>query len=192
MNHKGTLTIQTERLVLRPFVTQDAQAMFDNWAGDPEVTRFLRWPTHPGVEVSQAVTDSWVESYSRPDFYQWAIVPKTEAFGGKGGQPVGSISALELREDIDEVEIGYCIGKEWWNKGITTEALRAIITFFFEQVGSNRIEAHHAVANPHSGAVMRKSSMIYEGTSRQADRCNAGVMDMSIYAILAEDYFDNR
>ena len=185
------MQLETERLVLRRFVSGDGQAMFENWAGDPEVSHFLRWPTHESADISQAVTDSWVESYSQPDFYQWAIVPKPEAFGGRGGQPIGTISSVEQREDIGEVEIGYCIGREWWHMGITSEALRAVIRFFFQQVGVNRIEGHHAVTNPHSGAVMRKCGMVLEGTHRQADMCNAGVMDMSVYAILASDLFEN-
>lgn len=189
MNHRGTVTLETDRLLLRPFVCEDANAIFDNWASDPEVSRFLRWPTHTSIEVSKKVTDSWVEGYEQPDFYQWAIVPKLEFFDGEGGQPIGTISSVELRDDIDEVEIGYCIGKSWWHMGITSEALAAVIRFFFEQVGANRIEAHHAVENPHSGAVMRKCGMMYEGTSRQADRCNAGLMDMCTYAILFSDNF---
>ena len=192
MNNRGTDTIETARLILRRFVSEDGEAMFRNWAGDPEVTRFLRWPTHESVEVSRRVTDDWVESYSRPDFYQWAIVPRPECFGGMGGQPIGTISSVEMREDIAEVEIGYCIGREWWHLGITSEALEAVIRFFIEQVGVNRIECHHAVANPHSGAVMRKCGMVHEGTHRAADICNAGVMDMCVYAVLAEDYFGRK
>lgn len=189
MNHRGTVVLKTDRLLLRPFVREDAPAMFDNWAGDPEVTRFLTWPPHSSVEVTERVVNSWVESYCEDHSYQWAIVPVSEEFGEVCGQPIGSISAVHIREDIGEVEIGYCIGRRWWNKGITSEALARLIRFFFEEVGVNRIEAHHAVSNPHSGGVMRKCGMTHEGTCRQSDRCNEGVMDMCIYGILAEDYF---
>ena len=52
MNHLGTKRIETPRLALRRFTLEDAQPMFDNWASDPEVTKYLSWPTHDSVEVS--------------------------------------------------------------------------------------------------------------------------------------------
>ena len=55
MNHKGTVALETERLILRRFTIEDADAMFKNWASDAEVTKYLTWPTHTDVSVSQAV-----------------------------------------------------------------------------------------------------------------------------------------
>ena len=192
MNHQGTVVLKTDRLILRPFVIEDAQPMFDNWASDPEVTRFLTWPTHPSVDVTKQVVSSWIDSYNENTTYQWAIVPVSGEFGDVCGQPIGSISAVKIREDIGEAEFGYCIGRRWWHMGVTSEALAAVIAFFFEQVGANRIEAHHAVDNPRSGAVMTKCGMIHEGTCRKSDRCNSGIVDMCIYGILAEDHFASK
>ena len=67
------------------------------------------------------------------------------------------------------VHIGYCISKKWWNKGITSEALKALIKYFFEEVGVNRVESRHDPSNPNSGKVMMKCGMKYEGTIREAD-----------------------
>lgn len=64
MKHAGTKTIETGRLVLRPFRIEDAQPMYENWASDPEVTKFLMWPTHTSVEVSREVLKSWICQYS--------------------------------------------------------------------------------------------------------------------------------
>ena len=85
-------------------------------------------------------------------------------------------------------EIGYCIGQKFWNKGITTEAMKAIIRFFFEEVGVNRIEARHDTKNPASGRVMIKSGLKFEGILRQAGKNNTGINDLAVYAILKEDY----
>ena len=52
MKHCGTQTLETERLILRRFTVRDADAMYTNWAADPEVTRYLTWPAHAGVETS--------------------------------------------------------------------------------------------------------------------------------------------
>lgn len=179
MVHKGTQTIKTRRLVLRRFRLEDARAMFHNWAGDSEVTKFLTWPTHTGVDISRMVLEDWVSGYDKPDFYQWAIEFE--------GEVVGSISVVEQNSDIGKAEIGYCIGRSWWHKGITSEALKAVLDYLFDEVGFNRLSARHDPRNPHSGNVMRKCGMTFEGTHRQSDRNNQGICDASVYAILASE-----
>ena len=183
MNHKGTVTLETERLILRRFYIEDADAMFKNWANDTEVTKYLTWPAHSDVSVSQMVINSWVERYQNPNHYSWTIVLK------KINEPIGSIAAVEQRDDIGMVHIGYCIGRKWWHKGYTSEALIRLICFFFEDVGVNRIESRHDPRNPNSGKVMQKAGLRYEGTFREADHNNQGVCDAVRYAILADDYF---
>lgn len=182
MKHQGTKIIETERLILRPFTVDDAQAMFRNWASDSEVTKFLTWPTHGSVEVSRWVLSDWCSHYAEPNYYQWAIVPKDF------GEPIGSIAAVRVDDSARWVEIGYCIGKNWWRKGIVSEALKELIRFFFEQVGVGRIQAAHDANNPNSGAVMRKCGMVCEGTLRRAGVNNQGICDTVMYSILREEY----
>jgi ribosomal-protein-alanine N-acetyltransferase len=183
MKYLGTTDITTERLLLRRFTTDDAEAMYHNWASDSEVTKFLTWPPHQSVSATEEILKQWVEQYENPDYYSWAIVLKSL------DEPIGSISVVKHDDRIAMAHIGYCIGKQWWRKGITSEALQAVIAFLFEKVGMNRIEARHDPNNPNSGKVMQKCGMLYEGTMRQADLNNQGVCDFSEYAILAEDYF---
>ena len=175
------MPLETPRLILRRAEACDADAMFRNWASDPEVTKFLTWPTYKTVDTAHSILDTWVKSYEKDDFYLWVIVPK------ELGQPIGSISVVNHRDDIAEAEIGYCIGKVWWHKGIMTEALTAVMDYLFDEVGMNRIEAKHDVNNPHSGGVMKKCGMQYEGTARQGDRNNQGICDLATYAILHSD-----
>ncbi len=182
MTHCGTQTIETDRLILRKFTLEDSSAMYQNWASDPEVTKYLMWPTHENQEISEMVTKEWVDSYSKSDFYQWAIIVKEES-----DKPIGSISVVDKDEKISMVHIGYCIGREWWHRGITSEALEAVINFMFEKVGINRIESRHDPRNPNSGAVMKKCGMIYEGTHRSADWNNQGICDACYYSILRKD-----
>lgn len=182
MKHQGTKYIETERLILRPFTLEDSPAMFRNWASDPEVTKYLTWPAHESEEISQMVLSDWCSHYAEPDFYQWAIVPKDL------GEPIGSIAAVRVDDSARWVEIGYCIGKNWWRKGIVSEALNALIRFFFEEVGAGRIQAKHDPRNPNSGAVMCKCGLVCEGTLRRAGVNNQGICDEVMYSILREEY----
>lgn len=184
MNKIGTKTIETERLILRRFKIEDAEAMFKNWACDSEVTKFLSWPPHTNVETTKIILKDWINSYSSDDYYHWAIILKEN-----GDEPIGSIGSVDENESIKMVHIGYCIGRDWWNKGITSEALKALISYFIKEVGANRVEAKHDTNNPNSGKVMMKCGMKYEGTMRQAGLNNQGICDYSMYGILAEEYF---
>lgn len=182
MKHIGTHRIETDRLILRRFHMDDAQAMFDNWASDPEVTRYLTWPAHSSVAVSQMVMRDWVDGYERSDYYKWAITLKGD------NRPVGDISVVRKNEDIGSVEIGYCLGNPWWGMGMMTEALQAVIGFLIDQAEVNRVVAEHDRNNPASGRVMAKAGMTYEGTLRQAARNNQGLCDICVYSILKEEY----
>lgn len=184
MQHKGTILIQTERLILRKFELEDRTAAFYNWTSDDKVTKFLRWQTHPNLETTEEIIKMWVDGYGENNFYQWAIVPKDN-----GNEPIGSISVVEQNEGLNILHIGYCIGSKWWNKGITSEALRAIIPFLFDQVKANRIESQHDPLNPNSGKVMAKCGLTYEGTLRQADFSNQGIVDAAMYSLLAGEYY---
>lgn len=186
MEHKGTVRIETERLILRPITMDDVEPAFRNWESDDRVTEFLRWPTARDIPQVERVTQEWVNGYADPTFYQWVIVPKDL------NEPIGTISVVDQDERTDKVHIGYCIGSRWWRMGYTSEAFAAIIPFFFEQVKVQRIEAQHDPNNPGSGAVMRKCGLQYEGTLRKADWSNKGIVDACMYAILAEDYFESR
>ena len=182
LTHKGTQPIETTRLMLRRAVPEDAAPMFRNWASDPEVTKYLTWPTHENVETSEWVLNSWLQEYVKDSYYQWMIVLK------ELGEPIGSISVVRQREDVAEAEIGYCIGRNWWHQGIVTEALSAVIDYLFTEVGANRVAARHDPNNPHSGGVMRKCGMTYEGTNRSCDRNNQGICDAAQYAILRSEW----
>lgn len=186
MTHLGTKVIQTPRLTLRPFRWEDMLPMFRNWESDPAVTEFLRWPTAKSTDETKQVLGDWISSYSDPAFYLWAIVP------GDLGEPIGSISVVERDDTVKKVHIGYCIGSKWWHKGFTSEAFAAIIPFFFEEVGVNRIESQHDPRNPHSGHVMKKCGLTYEGTLRQADHSNQGIVDACMYSILSSEYFARK
>ncbi len=186
LNHKGTKELETTRLLLRKALPEDARPMYENWASDPQVTRFLTWPVHGSSEISERVIKSWMEEYEKDDFYQWMIELKAL------NQPIGTISVVSKDDGAEKAELGYCIGREWWHRGIMSEALPAVIDFLFEEVVMNRIEARHDTSNPHSSGVMAKCGMTFEGISPKSGRNNQGVCDIARYAILREEYRRNQ
>ena len=175
MKHLGTRKIETDRLILRRFTLDDAEEMYRNWASDPEVTKFLMWPTHSNIEVTKFVLTDWVESYANSDKYEWCITKKED------DEPIGSIGVVKINERANAMEIGYCIGKEYWHQGITSEAMQAVMKYLLDEVGADRIESRHDPKNPHSGAVMRKCGLKYEGTRVRADWNNTGICDTALY-----------
>ena len=185
LNHVGTRTLKTTRLVLRPFYLSDAQAMFDNWASDSDVTKFMMWPTHKSVEVTQNILESWMPLYEKPDYYHWAITLDSV--------PIGTVGLFILNEKAGVGDLGYCLSKKWWKHGIMSEAVQAVIDFAFETVGFKRIEAHHSVDNPGSGGVMKKCGMLYEGHMRQKYLSMRGIFeDCDSYAILKGDWLQKK
>lgn len=182
MTHLGTKVIETSRLILRPFILEDAIPAYFNWCSEEEVTQFLTWKPHEDLQFTVKNLFGWVKSYEKKDFYHWAIVLK------EINEPIGSISVIEFNNKVDAVHIGYCLGKKWWNKGYTSEAFSGIIPFFFEEVKVKRIESRHDPNNVHSGNVMKKCGLQYEGTLRQADVNNQGLVDATYYGLLAHDW----
>ena len=181
MKHCGTQRLETDRLILRRFVVEDAEAMYKNWAADEDVTKYLTWQAHSSLEVSKSVIEDWVGSYSDEN-YLWAIVLKAN-----GDEPIGSIAVVDMKSEVSMAHIGYCIGKAWWHKGIMSEALKAVMDFLFDVVDVQRIESRHDPRNPNSGKVMKKCGMKYEGTLRRSDRNNQGICDACYYGLLKSE-----
>lgn len=182
MLHQGTKELQTSRLLLRPCRESDAEAMYRNWASDPEVTRYMTWQAHESIEATREICALWEKESVRQDFYQWAIVLK------ELDEPIGSISVVRINEKYAWAELGYCIGRAWWGQGITAEALRAVIKYLLREVGFRQVIAEHDVNNPNSGKVMRKAGMKQEGILRRCGSNNADpCCDLAVYSILAEE-----
>lgn len=181
MNKAGTRTIKTERLILRRFTIRDAEGMYHNWASDPAVTEFLTWPTHTSVDVTKDLLTAWISHYEEGDYFNWVLEYK------ETGAVIGNISVVHLREEISACEIGYCMGKAYWGKGIMPEALRAVIDYLFKEADMNRICACHDVNNPKSGRVMDKAGMKVEGTLRAASKNNKGICNVTYHSIIRSD-----
>lgn len=133
LTHKGTKELTTKRLKLRRFTVEDAQDMFNNWASDAEVTKFMRWPPHATLDVTRELLSKWVQEYEKPDYYSWAIEYNCRL--------IGSIGAPSIKERDECTGIGYCIARDCWNKGITTEALEAVCNYLLMRLDSTGLKS---------------------------------------------------
>lgn len=181
LTHKGTQQLETLRLILRRFTVDDAQAMFENWASDERVTRYLTWPPHDTPALSRRLLEKWCASYDDPATYNWGIV-----FEGK---LIGNISVVRFDDRCEYAELGYCMGFDYWNRGIMSEAAQRVIDFLFDKVNVNRVGISHAADNPASGGVAKKCGMTYEGTKREYFKTQTGeFLDISDHSILRREW----
>ena len=182
LKHKGTIRLETDRLILRRFEMNDCVDMFNNWATDLEVTQYLTWAPHENMSVTKGIIGGWVDGYVNDEFYNWAIYIK------KIDQIVGSIGTVGHCNLDQHCEVGYCSSKGVWGNGYMTEALSCVIDFLFDEINFNRISALHYIENISSGKVMKKVGMKYEGCKRKYKiMSNGEFVDCESYAILKND-----
>ena len=147
----NTPILETKRLILRKFKEQDMEALF-LILQDKEVNRFLPWyPLKSLEETQRFYEEKYASKYAQPQAYAYAICLK------KDNYPIGYMK-VDMEEHHD---FGYGLRKEFWHKGIVTEAGKAVI----EQVkkdGLLYITATHDRNNPRSGGVMRNVGMRYQ------------------------------
>ncbi len=183
LNHIGTRQIITERLTLRRFVIDDYKDMF-TFASNPEVVKYLSYKPHESPEHTRALLESWVKGYESNQTYNWAIEYE--------GKLVGSISVVEIDNRCFSCHLGWQLDIPYWNKGIMTEAAKAVVDYLFSNVGFDRISSGCDKRNIGSYKVMEKVGMKHEGTLRRFYHQKDGsVGDKRLYAILKEEW-ENR
>lgn len=179
LTHLGTNTIKTERLILRQFQLRDNADMFQ-WASNPDVVKFLSYEPHKTIEETNAILTSWVKSYNEMSTYNWSIEFQ--------GVVIGNISVVDKDDECFTCHLGWQIDKPYWNKGIMTEAAKAVVDYLFDQVHYDRITSGCDTRNIGSSRVMQKTGMTLEGTFR---RCcyqkDGSTGDKFYYAILESD-----
>ena len=194
MRHAGTQVIETKRLTLRRLLPCDAQQMYANWASDPDVTRYLRWEPHKSEAETVQLLCAWAELYQNPDYYQWCIVENAsgQVFGTISiFKPLGADAQRDKWQCFDTSngiwEVGYCIGRQWWNKGFATEALKAVVEYWFTNTDSCLLTCGHALQNPASGRVMQKAGFVYSH-SAVYHKFDGTAVECKCYAITRENY----
>jgi RimJ/RimL family protein N-acetyltransferase len=173
--------LETDRLDLRRFLPEDV-ADVARLCGEWEIAETTLNIPHP-YELPMA--EEWIGSHQKAfddgEAVNFAISEK------ETGKLLGAIS-IHIQKGNRLAEIGYWIGKPYWNRGFATEATKAVIDYGFEQLELNRIQARHMTKNPASGRVMEKAGMKPEGIMRQSIFRWGVFEDAAIYSILREEY----
>ena len=173
--------LETERLRLRKLTMHDAADIY-RYSRDPEVARHVLWEAHRNIGESRAYLRFMLRKYRNHEPASWGIEWK------ETGRIIGTIGFMWIQRDNSSAEIGYSLARDFWNRGIMTEALAAVIRYGFKRLNLNRLEAQHELTNPASGAVMRKCHMQKEGTLRSRLYNKGKYVDVDLYAILRRDY----
>lgn len=148
LNHKGTQTLYTKRLMLREIREDDYMDMY-RYTVKEEVARYVSWTVHKSIDETKAVCKMWAGQYKNGDKYHWAIV--------YDGIVIGNIEVVKI---VDTTAfLGWQIDSDYWNKGIMTEAAIAVRDYMFSQIGIDNLEAEYLKENIGSGRVMQKIGM---------------------------------
>ena len=183
-NQMGTIpTLETERLLLRPFCQSDA-AEVTRLAGDRSVAATTSNIPHP---YNESMACEWIErhqpTFEKDEGVAFAITLKAD------GSLVGAISLMGMVKG-HRAELGYWIGKPYWGLGYCTEAAREVLEYAFGVLRLSRVHASHFARNPASGRVMQKVGMRSEGCCRQHIQKWGQLEDLEIYGILEQEWRD--
>jgi len=170
-------TIQTNRLLLRPFSLDDAPVV-QKLAGERDIASTTLNIPHP---YEDGMAEEWISThqarYVKGASVVFAIVLRADE------SLIGAMG-LEISKDNDRAELGYWIGKQYWNLGYCTEAAHAVIHYGFERLELARIHASHLKRNPASGRVLQKAGMSLEGRLRGHVKKWGKYEDLEVYGIL--------
>ncbi|NQU68037.1 MAG: GNAT family N-acetyltransferase [Candidatus Marinimicrobia bacterium] len=173
--------IQSDNLLLRLPTQKDAQSIF-NYASDPDVTKYMHWDTHRSLQDSADFLDRCIESDRRYDQLDFGITLK------ENNLFVGMCGFHNFTLSHGRTEMGYVLHKDYWGKGIMTEAVSVLLKYGFETLQWHRIQAIARVENIPSQRVMKNVGMQEEGLLRDYLFIKGHYFDYKLFSILKKDF----
>ena len=149
-------SLRTARLLLRAPVIEDAAVLFAQYTSKPHIPKYMSWVAHTHVDQTIAFVKHCIAGWADGSNFEYVI-----ELEGNVQNPIGMIG---MHPKAHGVTLGYVIAEEFWNQGITSEALKALVDWSLAQSGVYRAQAFCDVENPASAKVMEKAGMTYEGT----------------------------
>lgn len=179
-NFEAFPEIETERLVLREIMPDDAPAVFAIFS-DAEVMRYYDLNAYQNPDQAAELIDFFDESFEVERAIRWGIERKSDQ------RLIGTCGYVWLRQYRGE--IGYELARAHWRNGYMQEALDAILEFGFDELQLNRIEALVMLENLASAQLLRKIGFQQEGILRQHDFFKEAFHDMRLFALLKDEFY---
>jgi len=174
-------TLETERLILRPFQESDLDDLYE-YAQSPNVGPNAGWPPHQNKEDSLQIMKMFMEGNE-----VWALLLK------ETNKVIGSIGLHNDRlRNIDDVKmLGYVLSEDYWGQGLVLAASKAVIAYAFEVLEMNMVTVHHYPFNQRSKRVIEKCGFIYEGTLRHTTKLYDGkIHDLVCYSMTKDEWLN--
>jgi RimJ/RimL family protein N-acetyltransferase len=178
----GDVTIETERLVLREFRRDDWERVHE-YAVDPEVYHYMPWGPNSEDETSAFVERAIASRHRDPRLHFELAITLRETGRLIGG---GGIRAAD--ESFRAADMGYCLRRDAWGKGLATEVAAGLIGFGFEQLRVHRIWATCDTRNVQSARVLEKAGMELEGTMRGDTWLRGQWRSSRLYSVLEGEW----
>ena len=175
-------TLETDRLILREITMQDAPGIFAI-RGDFAVTRYNFGAAYETIECAHQLIESMQQAYQDQTELRWGITRKNDV-----STVIGMCGFNYWNRTDRRASIGYDLAQAHWRQGIMSEALRAILTFGFEDMDLNRIEADCSAENTASIHLLRKLGFVQEGLQREQYIDEGRFWDLALFALLRRDY----
>jgi [ribosomal protein S5]-alanine N-acetyltransferase len=172
--------MELERFRLRQIHQNDVEALFALHS-DPEV---MKYNDDPLVKIEEAAKryEMMEPEFKEKQVIRWTIARKEDDL------MIGSVILSSWNKKFASAEIGYDLSREYWGQGIMTEILQKVISFGFEQMALNRIEASFAPENVGSRRVLEKNGFAYEGTLKEKWYMNGRYWDGVVMGLLRKEY----
>lgn len=174
--------LQSERLVLRKVVREDADAYYRNLGSSAAVARGMLWNPHKDIAESVFSVEKTLRRYGEGNCWRWAVCQKGST------ELIGIIELLRFEESDQSCSFAYMLGERFWGQGYGTEVLRTAFRFAFDVLGVKTIRADHFADNPASGCAMAKAGMTCVGRESGKYVKNGVSHDAILYELNRENF----
>ena len=167
----GTVELWTQRLILRRYCPEDADALYHSLGTDPAMSQYTGWNPYASPEQAQETVDTLIGHYDDVQYYSWVMEIEDVL--------VGTIGAYDVQGD--SIEVGFSVVQGWQGRGLATEALRKVLQYLTENEGFACVTAWCASENIASKRVLEKAGMMLAKTEKGAIMVGSRVFDKLIF-----------
>ncbi|MBL4932167.1 GNAT family N-acetyltransferase [Clostridium paridis] len=179
--------LQGENIILKSVEDKDVEELFSIYSNE-EIFIYCGIIPKKNKNTVKNMVGHFGRDFNKKDKVKWGIYSENNGF-----KLVGIIDVFNINQRVDMLTLGYFLEEKSWGKGIATEAVSIIVSYLFEHINVNRINAEVMLDNNPSKNVLMKNGFLKEGTIRQGNFWpGKGIVDLEYYGLLKEDYLKNR